>query len=257
MTALLIIAGIVLLIAVLLNCPVRAELSYLDGVPKFSVWYLCFMVYPMKKRKPKRKRKAKKRKSVPDEKNSDNIPQSADTKPVTHEDAEEDKPSVSDRLRGKLDEVRAEQNATDEKLSGDEKKPDKLAQLKEMLEKAKLVWNASKGGIRYLFRHIRIYDISLDIVTADEDAYEAAMKYGRMNSYVYGGISLLRTFFTISLKKINIQCRFNSTESKYNLSCCVRVTPATALLAAISVLAKYVLLTLPDRLQRKQSQPNK
>lgn len=257
MTALLIIAGIVLLFAVLLNCPVRAKLSYLDGVPAFSVWYLCFKVYPLKEKKPKKKRKKriKKQNSTEIEQTSDKRTESEDNKPVRDE-REQEKASVSDRLRDKLDEVRAE-NAAEDDILTDGKKPDKLGELKETVEKVKLVWNASKGGVRHLFRHIKIYDISLDIVTADEDAYEAAMKYGRMNSYVYGGIALLRTFFTISLKKINIQCKFNSTQSRYNLSCTVTVTPSTALLTALSVLTKYLLLTVPDRLRQRASQPNK
>nr|HNX64383.1 hypothetical protein [Oscillospiraceae bacterium] len=65
MTALYIIGGIILLIAILLNIPVRAELSYINSEFDAKVKYLWFTLYPVKERPPKPEKKKKAKKAPP------------------------------------------------------------------------------------------------------------------------------------------------------------------------------------------------
>ncbi|MGN0689963.1 MAG: hypothetical protein ACI4KH_06055, partial [Oscillospiraceae bacterium] len=50
MLALYIIGGIILFIAILLHCPVRAKISYIDKQFDLSVKYLFFTLYPLKQK---------------------------------------------------------------------------------------------------------------------------------------------------------------------------------------------------------------
>ncbi|MBQ7958649.1 MAG: hypothetical protein IJ330_02935, partial [Oscillospiraceae bacterium] len=63
MIALYIIGGIILFIAILLHCPVRAKISFIDKKFDISVKYLFFTIYPMKEKKPKKKKIKQKKKS--------------------------------------------------------------------------------------------------------------------------------------------------------------------------------------------------
>ena len=52
MTALIIIAAIVLMFFILFKAKIRLELKFLGGVLDLKVKYLCFTVFPLKKKKP-------------------------------------------------------------------------------------------------------------------------------------------------------------------------------------------------------------
>lgn len=248
MVALLIIAGIILIIAILLNCPLRAFVSYYGGKPEIKVKYLFLTLYPQKERKPKKKKSRKKVKPAKSDKKAKQPPaqvkpaEQTEKKEAPEENVSREKP-VSDTE--KKPNVKPDTDTSEEKESISDKLEGitgQLGELKEKWELLKVILQASKKGLRRILRNIRFYDIQLDFIVADEDAYEAAMKYGKVNAAVYGGISFLRTFFTISLKKINIQCLFNSPKSSYEGGFTVYVTPAVVLTAGIGIAVRFLLL---------------
>lgn len=244
MIALLIIGGIVLILLILLNLPITADISYISEVFDLKVKYLGILCYPRpekpeKPAKPKKRRKRKKKKSQKDiqkKTTSEKYMTEAETKQTPPTEQVEKKPEE------KLPPKENAEKKKPEKVDMGEEKEDAKQKLQDIKEKIKLVKRiliSSKKGLRMLLRDIKIYDIFIDIDVADLDAAEAAISYGKMNAIVYNAISFIRVFFTISLKKIIINCKYNSDESRYDFAASVRIRPSVIILAVISIAFNY------------------
>lgn len=236
MIALYIIGGIILFIAILLHCPVRAKISFIDKKFDISVKYLFFTIYPMKEKKPNKKKIKQKKKT-------------AEKKEVVSEEIKEET-STSEKEEETEEKPSSEPPPIPSEKKKKEKKPkltkeEKEERKKELLEKIELVKMilASAGkGLKKLLSAIKLYDIAIDIDVANEDAYEAAIGYGRMNMIVYNAISFLRTFFTVSIDHVKINCVYNSDKSKYDAAVNVHAIPSTILCAAIIIGTKFLVL---------------
>ncbi len=221
MVALWIIGGILLFFAVLLNCPIVAEIKYLSAVFEIKVKYMGFTVYPPKKKPDgEEKLKSPEAEVSPKEAVSSGIKSSKKTVEAIEKDIDKKEDSNNKKTKQKK-----------EKTKND---------LFEKIEVVKVILESSKKGLRRLVKGIRICDINLDFAVADEDAYNAAINYGIVNTAVFNVISFLRTFFTVSIEKINIICRFNSSQSNYDGSCRIKLRPITAILAAGSIYFHYL-----------------
>lgn len=237
MIALYIIGGIILFIAILLHCPVRAKISFIDKKFDISVKYLFFTIYPMKEKKPKKKKiKNKKKKKSEDEKKA----VSEETKEVSEEKTEEteEKPS-SEPPPIPADKKKKKEKKP--KLTKEEKE-ERKKELLEKIELVKMILASASKGLKKLLSAIKLYDIAIDIDVANEDAYEAAIGYGRMNMIVYNVISFLRTFFTVSIDHVKINCVYNSDKSKYDAAVNIHAIPSTILCAAIIIGTKFLVL---------------
>jgi hypothetical protein len=235
--ALYIIGGIILFIAILLHCPVRAKISFIDKKFDISVKYLFFTIYPMKEKKPKKKKiKNKKKKKSEDEKKA----VSEETKEVSEEKTEEteEKPS-SEPPPIPADKKKKKEKKP--KLTKEEKE-ERKKELLEKIELVKMILASASKGLKKLLSAIKLYDIAIDIDVANEDAYEAAIGYGRMNMIVYNAISFLRTFFTVSIDHVKINCVYNSDKSKYDAAVNIHAIPSTILCAAIIIGTKFLVL---------------
>lgn len=236
MIALYIIGGIILFIAILLHCPVRAKISFIDKKFDMSVKYLFFTIYPMKEKKPNKKKIKQKKKT-------------AEKKEVVSEEIKEET-STSEKEEETEEKPSSEPPPIPSEKKKKEKKPkltkeEKEERKKELLEKIELVKMilASAGkGLKKLLSAIKLYDIAIDIDVANEDAYEAAIGYGRMNMIVYNVISFLRTFFTVSIDHVKINCVYNSDKSKYDAAVNIHAIPSTILCAAIIIGTKFLVL---------------
>ena len=234
MIALYIIGGIILFIAILLHCPVRAKISFIDKKFDISVKYLFFTLYPMKEKKPKKKKiKQKKKKKVQEKKEavSEETPVCEKTEETEEKPSSEPPPIPTDKKK----------KEKKPKLTKEEKE-ERKKELQEKIELVKMILASASKGLKKLLSAIRLYDIAIDIDVADEDAYKAAIGYGRMNMIVYNVISFLRTFFTVSIDHVKINCVYNSDKSKYDAAVNIHAIPSTILLAAIIIGTKFLVL---------------
>ncbi|MBR4093058.1 MAG: hypothetical protein IKK32_04225 [Oscillospiraceae bacterium] len=237
MIALYIIGGIILFIAILLHCPVRAKISFIDKKFDISVKYLFFTIYPMKEKKPKKKKiKNKKKKKSEDEKKA--VSEETKEETLSSENGEETKEKSSSEPPPIPDKKKKEKKP---KLTKEEKE-ERKKELLEKIELVKMILASASKGLKKLLSAIRLYDIAIDIDVANEDAYEAAIGYGRMNMIVYNAISFLRTFFTVSIDHIKINCVYNSDKSKYDAAVNIHAIPSTILCAAIIIGTKFLVL---------------
>lgn len=231
MLALYIIGGIILFIAILLHCPVRAKISYIDKQFDLSVKYLFFTLYPLKQ------------KEQPEEAEEQQGGEENKEEPSTEEQPEE---------QSEPPQIPVKEKKKKEKLTAEEKE-ERKKELLEKIELVKMILKSASKGLKKLLSAIKIYDIAVDIDVADEDACNAAINYGRMNAVVYNFISFLRTFFTISIEHINISCIYNSNESKYNAACNIHAIPSTILSAALIIGTKFLFLYLKKKRADKKA----
>lgn len=221
MTAIIIILVIVLIFAFFLNMKIKAEISYISGNFDFKVKYLCFTIFPFKEKKVNKKKK-----------NIEN--ETTDVKETTENNLSEIDNEETDNESGHITE-NDKKNIKSEKKS---KEPfsDKIDKLFEILEKVKIIWSVSKKYLAHIFKRIYIEELMIDFTIADEDAYKAAMNYGTINAAVFNIINFIRTFFTVTIKTVDIICNFDSKDSVYDFSAKVTVKPSTILSAAFGIL---------------------
>lgn len=223
MTAIIIISAIILVFAIFLNIKIKAEISYIGGELIFKVKYLCFTIFPFKEKKDKKAKKSKKASKLPqeavNEKLADEIQNDVETSNETVQTATE----------------QPEQN---DKKKKNKKEPlsNKIDKLCDIIEKIKIIWNVSKKHLLNIFKHIYIEELMVDFSIADEDAYKTAINYGKINATVYNLINFIRTFFTVTIKTVDIVCDFDSNESVYDFSTKITVKPSTILSAAFGIL---------------------
>lgn len=241
MLVLYIIAGILLAFMIVLSFPVSAEVSYIDKKLDIKVKFLWLTLFPMKEKPPKKQKPPRKTKPQKAAKKAA-MPAKAEVPPVGTP------PPLSDADRELLE------GSKPKKGRKRAKKLQKDSDFSEKLSMIKMVLLSSKKGLRRLLKGIRFDDIAVDFFVANEDACEAAIDYGKMNILVYNGISFLRTFFTISLEHINITCKYNSSDSVYDGSLKVKLTPRTAVAAGVSIVFRILVNIVKLKLQQQKQQ---
>lgn len=227
MPAIIVISAIILIFAFFLNMKIKAEISFLNGNFDFKVKYLCFTIFPFKEKKKKGKKiKAKKNKSIEDNKASKNIETAAQEQPKRSDDG------ISDNISSEV----ADETESEEKKKNKEPLSEKIDKISGIVEKVKIIWSVSQKRLAHIFKHICIEDVMIDFLISDEDAYKAAMNYGAANAVVYNLINFIRTFFTVTIKTVDITCDFETKKSAYDFSAKITVRPATILSAVFGIL---------------------
>ena len=228
MTAIIIISVIILIFAFFLNMKIKAEISYISGNFDFKVKYLCFTVFPFKKKEKKSKKEKNKLKKSTENKSYDieNTTNENNISEINNESANNESEQIIENDK---------KNIKGEKKS---KEPlsDKIDKLFDILEKVKIIWSVSKKHLAHIFKNIYIEELMVDFIIADEDAYKAAMNYGTINAAVFNLINFIRTFFTVTIKTVDIICNFDSKDSVYDFSAKVTVKPSTILSAVFGIL---------------------
>lgn len=231
MTALIVIASVILFFALVLNIKLRVQIKYIGGILDIKLKYLWFTLYPLKKKKPRKNKKVKKSKgdSAVKEDTAENEPaesgessqnaETADTEPEADTYAEE---------------------APDEKKRK-EKLSEKMDKLTDLIEKIKLIWSFSEKRLRRIFTHIYIERLTIDFVVAGTDACKTAVSYGAVSAVVYNGIAFISTLFSTKVKSVDIACDFDRKEPVYDAAVNVTARPSTLLSAALGILGGFLL----------------
>ena len=110
---------------------------------------------------------------------------------------------------------------------------------------------AGGRALRKLLRRIKIKDIVIDFTVSDEDAYECAIKFGKMNIIVYNAFTVLGYFLRLKKKRINIKCVYNQPKCIYDASCKVCVTPAALIAIAVGFGWAFLKLVIKTKKQAK------
>lgn len=231
MTALIVIAAVILFFALVLNIKLRVQIKYIGGILDIKLKYLWFTLYPLKKKKPRKNKKVKKSKGDS----------------AAKEDTEKKEPAESGESSENAENADMEpENDTDAGEAPDEKKrkeklPDKLDRLTELIEKIKLIWSFSEKRLRRIFTHICIERLTIDFVVAGTDACKTAVSYGAVSAAVYNGIAFISTLFSTKVKSVDIVCDFDRKEPVYDAAVNVTARLSTLLSAALGILGGFAL----------------
>lgn len=242
----IIIIAVILLIVLTVNIPVTAYIRYHDGEADVKVSFLFKQLYPHVEKKKRQKRKRKKhRKNI----------KKAETKPAS-EEISFDEPDAPEEHTAPPDENKQEEPPREDTEESSENTPKKhkpkkkslierlntkLDELNEKKSSVQLAFELLKEPLKKLGGKVRIDDLKIDFAAADEDAYEAAMLYGKVNAAVYNALSAVRCFVPVSVTGIKIDCLFNTPAEKcrWDGECKIRLRPASLLNAIIAVVFGY------------------
>ncbi|MFA5659512.1 MAG: hypothetical protein WC900_09555 [Oscillospiraceae bacterium] len=258
MVALYIIFGVILFIFIVLHFFIAAEIAAEKDKLDIKVKFLFFTLYPKKekdknKKAKKRKYKSKRKKlehELEEEKKAlENAIAQAAAK-TENESAE----AFANEVKEEYNKERQKQNKPEKQNEGSSKKSfcEKLEQFKDIWKKIKLYSPIAKKALKRLVKAIRIYDVDIFLAVANDDAYECAMKYGKINIIVYNVITLISLIFRVKVKRVFIESRFNSSKGDYSLKLTVKVRPSTLIAIGFCGLVNFLYVTLKHRKELKK-----
>lgn len=238
----IIIIAVILLIVLTVNIPVTAYIRYHDGEADVKVSFLFKQLYPHVEKKKRQKRKRKKhRKNI---KKAEKKPASPEEHTAPPDEDKQEEPPREDTIPEEDTEESPEKTPKKhkpKKKSLIERLNTKLDELNEKKSSVQLAFELLKEPLKKLGGKVRIDDLKIDFAAADEDAYEAAMLYGKVNAAVYNALSAVRCFVPVSVTGIKIDCLFNTPAEKcrWDGECKIRLRPASLLNAIIAVVFGY------------------
>lgn len=284
MIALWIILGIIAFIVILLHFSVKVKLfAESGGKPEIEVKWLFIKIFPRDAEdngKEKVTDKKKKTKAAPsdtdftDEQIEQMIEQAniADEQEETPQDTEniektEDIEETEAAAETKLEKVKLTKEQKKElkeqkKAEKAAKKAEKAAKKAEKaneesgLAKIKRYFNMAKPyipmawkAVKKLLKTIRFNKLDVRLVSGKDDAYEAAMAYGKLNAAVCNGISVIDSIFRVKAKNIRIDCDFNEKTFKYRVSTVVMVRPSALIAIVFCTGVNFLRIWIPQKIK--------
>ena len=272
-----ILLGIIAFIVILLHFSVRATIKASRQGVDIKVKWLFFTLYP---RKPKKPKKPKKKKGEPEQETSAGEEKPVDLsenaleefikeaeeaqqetkveeKTEKTEDAvveEETVSTGSETIKTEKKKTKKEKHKAEHETVSEEKteKKGKIAQLKDKYKAIKPYIPTGWKYFKKLLKKIRFTNITADVTVGKEDAYEAALWYGKVQGIIFGSVGWLSCIFTVKLKKINVHCKFNEKITDGEIFLKVKVRPSTMIHIAFCLGINFLRIFLRQRRERKR-----
>lgn len=134
-------------------------------------------------------------------------------------------------------------NIKQKKTTTEKKKPklsDKLRKLKKEAEPVIELVKSSGESIQYFLNRVSVTDIYVNIVVADEDAYQCATTYAKVNILLYNILGFLQSRIKVRKKSITTDILFNSSQSVYDISFKAKVTIGTVVVTFIKLIINFL-----------------
>lgn len=133
------------------------------------------------------------------------------------------------------------------------KKKSKLDELKAQYKKVKPYIPMGWKYFKKLLKAVRFTDTRIVLDVGKEDAYEAAMLYGKVQAGLFNTIAMLAGIFTVKLKKADINCIFDEKKFGYDVHTIVRVRPSTLIAIAFCMGVNFLKIYLSGRRKKKRA----
>ena len=115
------------------------------------------------------------------------------------------------------------------------------------------IWNSAKYPIKKIFKGIHLSDVYIDLISANEDAYDCALKYGRICAVTYNGLAVLGRIFDLRIKTVDINPGFSLNKSRWDVSVSVSFRLGTLVISGIWFLMTYIFrILLPKKLKERK-----
>ncbi|MBQ8623466.1 MAG: hypothetical protein IJ424_03695 [Oscillospiraceae bacterium] len=243
-----IIAGIILIIYILLRISVCAYVDATNEHLRVKVKYICFELYKFEKEF----------KSTADNPAFELVDLDEADDIGSKQKQESSAPKAKPSEKKKNEDTADASDMTDEELlkgesSETEEKPKKS--VKEILDEYLPYVPVAKKALKKLLKLIRFYNLDLIVTIGDNDAYEAAMKFGKFNILIYSSLALLCTAFSVNIKHTEVKCDFENPQTQASLNTIVKVRPSAVLALAVYLGINY--LKLRHNQKKKEKRLNK
>lgn len=286
--ALYIILGIILAIYIILRFSVKIT-YYLNSETdelELSAKWLFFQIYPrsdkpvkVKKNKTKNEKESKKDRpceTVQDEfdlseindKFVDKTEEELDNKIADLEkELESQKQTLTENAeahkinkKSDTDNVKIKPENKKKHIKEPFKSQKKDSSLKFKINKIKETWKKYKDYVpmtwkafRKLLKRIRFYDTEIEITAGKDDAYDAAMLYGKLNTALFSCLGVIGLIFSLHKpKKAEVKCVFDKKIFECEVSGKIRFRPSTVLGIVICFAVKFFTLYLKKRHKAKK-----
>lgn len=288
--ALYIIIGIILAVYIILRFSVKITYhvnSKTDEIELSAKW-LWFKIYPRSERPVKvRKNKKKNKKKLKKDKPIKTVQEKFDISEIDDEFVAETEDDIDDKIKSlekelevqkkilsqsekthnineKVNTVNTDSVKTEAKkkkhIKESTKSKDKDNGLKSKINKAKETWKKYKDYIpmtwkafRKLLKQIRFYNTEIEIIAGKDDAYDAAMLYGKINTLLFNGLSVVGLIFSLyKPKKAEVKCVFDKKVFEYEIYGKIKLRPSTILSIAICFGIKFLIIFLKKRRMAKK-----
>ena len=259
--------GIIAFIVILLHFSVRATIRASKQGVDIKVKWLFITLYPRKPKKPKKK---KGEPEVPPETTEQpDLSENAleefikEAEKTQEETKVEEKTEVRDDVKVEEETVSTESETVKTKKEKhkkehetvNEEKTEKKGKLAQLKDKYKAIKPYIPMGWKYfkkVLKKIRFTNITADVTVGKEDAYEAAVWYGKVQGIIFGAVGWLSSIFTVRLKKIDVHCKFNEKITDGEIYLKVKVRPSTMIHIAFCMGINFLHIFLKQRRERKR-----
>ncbi len=109
-----------------------------------------------------------------------------------------------------------------------------------------------RGGLRLIFRSLRIRRLRIDWTVAGEDAAECAVHYGRVCAYLGTALAVARNFIRIQRTEFCVRPDFLAEEETFHAEAEARLTPLMALLGGGGIGLGLLRKWLSDRKKERE-----
>lgn len=133
------------------------------------------------------------------------------------------------------------------------KKKSKLDELKAQYKKVKPYIPMGWKYFKKLLKAVRFTDTRIALDVGKEDAYEAAMLYGKVQAGLFNTIAMLAGIFTVKLKKADVNCIFDEKKFGYDVHTIIRVRPSTLIAIAFCMGVNFLKIYLSGRRKKKRA----
>lgn len=133
------------------------------------------------------------------------------------------------------------------------KKKSKLDELKAQYKKVKPYIPMGWKYFKKLLKAVRFTDTRIALDVGKEDAYEAAMLYGKVQAGLFNTIAMLAGVFTVKLKKADVNCIFDEKKFGYDVHTIIRVRPSTLIAIAFCMGVNFLKIYLSGRRKKKRA----
>lgn len=281
--ALYIILGIILAVYIVLRFSIKITYyvnSKTDEIELSSKW-LCFRIYPRSDKPVKvKKNKTKHKNKLSKDKPSKTVQERYDISEIDDEFINEAESELDDKIVSLEKELEIQKQSLiqnkethkmNKKTSDDElrqetkkiesvKNREKDGGLKAKINSAKEIWKKYKDYVpmtwkafKRLLKQIRFYDTEIEITAGKDDAYDAAMLYGKLNTLLFSSLGVIGLIFSLHKpKKAEVKCVFDKKVFAYEVSGKIRLRPSTILGIVICFGMKFLVMFLRKRHKAKK-----
>ncbi len=275
---LLAVLGIIVIVLIL---PIRGEVSFIGEKLRYKakLWFIPVLTSEgggvlgwLKKRRGRKKPKVDDfsdsgQDDLPDlDEDFDDLPLTpSEQRDETSEAAAEEAPQEEADQTAAQEEAAAEELPTEEpeeeisshkkKRRKKEKPPKEPKTLGEKLEALLDLWRAADRPVLKILKGVKLYELYIDFIIANEDAYKCALNYGRISGALFNLLGWLSVLFTVKVKTVDVNAGFALDKSRWDASVKVSFRLGTLVIAGIWFLITYIFrYFIPGKLQAKKLQ---